>query len=185
MCAVQPVGNLDQPKGAADEGNSLMTLGDEVPHGQLAAEDVIDSDGTLFAAGRLPVDQDYWRPSGADSGKSLLGVSDRSDEDAADAQFLEEVQAAQFLVGIFLAAAKEHRETIVIPAILNTAGNISEEWVTDVEHDETDCATRARAELPRRLVSDETKPVYHRSNTFSGVRSDEIGAIEDVGDRAD
>src|SRR6202022_3084330 len=62
----------------------------------------------------------------------------------------------------------------------DAVGDVGEEGVGDVEHDQSDGAAAAGPELACRLVPHETQIVDGVQNPAAGVGSHEVGPVEDV-----
>jgi hypothetical protein len=98
-------------------------------------------------------------PREARGGDPWIGGVDRCDEHALDALLLEQVQVRRLARRIFAAVAQVEGEAGRVGCLLRTFGDVGEEGVGDVEHDEGNGAAGAPAQLARRLVAHEAQGV--------------------------
>ena len=84
---------------------------------------------------------------------------DRGHEHSVDALFAEQVEVGVFAVGAFVAVAEQHAHARFGGAVLGTAGDLGEERVAGVEHDQRDAAAASGAQLPGGVVAHEAEVV--------------------------
>jgi hypothetical protein len=150
-----------------------------------AAGHVVDGDRGEARVVGLPIDEHRGRPAVAESGEAVEVVAERGDEDTGDALLLEEVEVGALAVEALVAVAEQDRQSFGVGAVLGTAGDVGEERVADVEHDEADAAAPTGAELSGRVVPHETELVDGRVHAFDGDGRHLLGAVQDVGDGSD
>ena len=81
----------------------------------------------------------------------------RGDEHALHPLLGEHVEVRGLPAGSVVAVAEDHGEPGGLGDVLDAAGDVGEERVGDVEHDQADRAAAAGAQLPGRLVADEAE----------------------------
>ena len=88
------------------------------------------------------------------------------------------------LLRALAAVADHHPETGVPGRALGAAGDVDEERVAHVQHQQGHDAAAARPELPGRLAADVAELLDRREDTGPGVGKHRLGAVDHVGDRA-
>ncbi len=117
----------------------------QVAHRELTAHDVVDGDRREAAD---PRHSRSTSTTGVPRARSRCEprqvIAERGDEHAVHALLLEQVEVGALAVGVLVAVAEQDGHAVLRGAILRAAGDIGEERVPHVEHDEPDRAAPAR-----------------------------------------
>jgi hypothetical protein len=89
------------------------------------------------------------------------------------------------LLRAVVGVAEEHRQAGAVGDVLDAAGDVGEERVGDVEHDQADRAAAPGAQVAGGLVAHEAEDGDRGQHPLAGRRADRIGPVEDVADRPD
>ena len=98
---------------------------------------------------------------------------------------LEEVEVGALALGLLVAVAEQDRHAVLGGAILRAAGDIREERVAHVEHDEPDRPAATRAQLAGGVVAHEAELLDGGEHARDGGRGDLVGPVEHVRDGSD
>ena len=157
----------------------------EMAHRQLAAHDVVDRDRREAAVGGLPVDEHDRGASGAQVLEARHVVGERGDQHAVHALLLEEVDVRPFAIVVLVAVAEQDRHAGFGGTIFGPAGDVGEEGVAHVEHDEADRAASSCAQLACRVVAHEAELVDRGLHAFDRGGGDLVGPVQHVRHGAD
>jgi hypothetical protein len=182
--AVSPVGGLTEGRRAAHVGHPLVPSGQQVRHGEVAAEHVVDGDRAQRPGGRPAVDQDDRGAAALQSGQPLVGARDRRDQDALDPVLFQQLQVTRLPVQLLVAVAQDDGQAGHARLVLDAPGDVGEERVRHVRHDQADGAAAARAQLPGRLIPDEPQRLDRRVHPVPGRPGHDVGPVEHIGDGA-
>jgi hypothetical protein len=80
---------------------------------------------------------------------------DRGDQDPLDPLLLEQVEVAAFALGLFGAVAEDHRQPLGSHRLLDPAGDVGEEGVGHVQHDQAEGAAAAGPQRASGFVAHE------------------------------
>ena len=148
------LGDADRP---TDERDAAPPAVEQVPGCDPAALDVVDGDGGEGSVARAAVDENDRGACLAQPPQRGEVSVDGGDEDARNAVLLEHFEQAAFALAGVVASAEEHGVAVVERAGLRPVGDIHEERVAGVEHNEAEAAAVACAELPRGVVAHESE----------------------------
>ena len=132
---------------------------EQVVGGQPAAEDVVHRDRALVRAGRPAVDQHHRHAAVAQRRRArgrapAVGVIEHALDAAARSSTS---RCAASLAGRSSELQRMTARPSAFGDLLDAAGDVGEERVGDVEHDQADGAAAAGAQLAGRLVADEAQ----------------------------
>jgi hypothetical protein len=122
----------------ADDTDPLVTLRCQMRHRELSAGQVVHRHRAL-PIGRRAVDEHHGHPRRAqllDPPRAAAGH--RRDQHPVPAQLLQQAQVPFLALGAVGAVAHDHRQTPLLCRDLHTRGQVSEERVAGIEHDEAD-----------------------------------------------
>lgn len=157
-----------------------MTLGDQMRDRQFAADAVVHRHRAL-AFPRAPVDQHHGDVPAADLVDGGGLAPDRGDENSERALFPQHAEVVMFAGGVVATIAQDDRQARGDGDAFRPGGQVGEERVADVEHDQADGAAAARPQLPGRFVADEAELVYRAQHAIPGGRRHPLGPVQDVG----
>jgi hypothetical protein len=175
-----PVLDLAECKRPAGEGDAPVATLKQVARGEEPPEHVID--GHRAEVGQLgpAVHEDDGGASLHEDVEPRVVGADRGDEHALHALLLEDVEVAGLPLHGLTAVAQHDDGAVFGRRCLDAVGDVGEEGVGDVEHDQSDGAAAAGPELACRLVAHEPQIVDGVQNPATGVGSHEVGPVEDV-----
>ena len=150
--AGEPVGDLADGERSTDEGDAAPTETEQVRGGGAAARDVVDRDRAEGAI-RVAVDEHHGGAVGAQALEPFADVAEGRDEHAAHALLLEEVEVGGLALGLLVAVAEQHRDAVLGRLVFRAAGDVGEERVAGVEHDEADRTRPTGAQLAGGVVA--------------------------------
>jgi hypothetical protein len=177
----QALADLGDRQRAADEADAPVPLVDQVRDGQFGADAVVHGHRALVAAGG-PVDQDHRDAAAADLVDRGGPAPDRSDQDAERALLAQRAQVMVLAGGVVVAVAQHDRQAQGGRDPLGARGQVGEERVAHVQHDQADGAAAARPQLPGRFVADEAELIDGLQDTLARRRGHPLGPVQDVGD---
>jgi hypothetical protein len=157
---------------------------EQVLGGEPAAGDVVDRDRALVGARRLPVDEDHRHAALAQRRERGGEDGGRRDQHALHTLLGEHVEVRRLLGLPVVGVAEDHGEAGRVGRLLDAAGDVGEERVGDVEHDQADGPAHPGAQLAGRLVAHEAEGHDRVEHPAAGLLADGLGAVEHVADRA-
>jgi rhamnulokinase len=123
-----------------------VAQGEQVRHRELTAAPVVDRDRAV-PGGSRPVEQHHRSAPVPDALDRRRPAVHGRDEDAAHALLLQHPQVLTLLVLGLVGVAQDHRVALSLRVILDTLGDLGEERVRHVEHDQAEAPAPAGPEL--------------------------------------
>ena len=183
--ALEPVGHLTDRLRPAGVGDVLVPDGQQVGDREVAAEHVVDGDRAVAARRRPAVHKHDRRAAPLQPGQPRARADHRGDQHALHPVLLEQFQVALFLALLLVAVAQDDREARLARLVLHAAGQVGEERVGHVEHDQADRPAPAGPQLAGRLVPDEAEFPDRGVHPVPRRPGDDFWPVEHVGDRGD
>ncbi len=162
-----------------------LPVSDQVIGGEPSAELIVDAHRAEPLVVAAPVDQDGRRAALAEAPQLRTDLAIRRDQDAAHPLLLEQIEVAGLTLDVFGAVAEDHREPVPGGFALRSAGEIREERVPDVEHDEPHRRAAPHAQLPRGVVAHIAQHLDRFADPADGIRRDLLAMVQHIRDRAD
>ena len=108
----------------------------------------------------------------------------RRDQDSLHPVLFQQLQVVRFFRLLVVAVAQDQRQARFARLILHAAGDVGEERVRHVEHDQADGAAPAGPQLARRLVPDEPQLLDRGLHPDAGGLGNHVRPVEHIGHRA-
>ena len=183
--SLQAVDHLSDAHRTPDEGDASSSLRREMLHGEVATADVVDRYRGEALVGDFPVDEHHGGAAIAQTSQSREVVGERRDEQTGDALLLEEVDVGALAFDLLVAVAECDRHPRLGGSFLGAAGDVGEERVAHVEHDQAYRATVSCAQLPGGVVAHEAELLDRRCDAFDGGGRHLVRVVQDVRDGPD
>ena len=180
---LEPIRHLTQGSRATDEGDPAVPAFQEVSNREVATEHVVDGDRAM--AGPGAVDHHHGCAATRQALQPRILRVDRRDENAFYALLFQEIEQAALPERVLRAVAQKHCQVVLVGDVGDTAFDVREERVGDIEHDVRQRPAAARPQLPGRVVAYETQLVDGGKNPGAGCFGDRLRAVEHVGHGAE
>ncbi len=147
------IGDLADVLRSAGEEDAAAAGLEQVTRSEVPAELVVDADGAEGVVFAASVDEYCGRAALAESTQPRAHLPVRRDQDAAHPLLFEEVEVAGLAVDVLVAVAEDHGQPVLGGLAFRAAGEIGEERVAHIEHDEADRRAAPDTQLSRRVVA--------------------------------
>ena len=178
------VGHLPEAHRPTDEGDPLVPLLQQMRHGEVAAEHVVDRHRALAVGRRSAVHEHHRSAPALQPREPVMGAGHRRDQDPLHPVLLQQFQVVRFLDLLIVAVAQDDGQARLAGLVLDPACHVGEERVRHVEHDQPYGPAPPGPELARRLVPDETQMLDGRLHPAAGGLGHHVRPVEHVRDSA-
>ena len=179
--AGEPVGHLARRLGdASDEGDPTVARLEQVGHRQAPAAHVVDRHRAGAARRAGVVEQHQRHPAVTATHRGAV-LARRHVEDAEHLLLREHAEVALLLLRFRSLLHRITSTPAALVGVLDAAGDVGEERVGDVEHDQPDRAALPAAQLAGRLVAHEAEarrsPPRPAASVASATRSGRLRSV--------